>query len=490
MRMPGFSNKFKAVDATPAPNSGRFAAPPPVDALIGHKALGRYELIRLIGEGSNGEVYLARVIKRPAEFVVVKRVKSHLLQNPAFRKFFDAEVKSMLRFQHPYSVRLFEATLDEPVLGPCLVLEYVHGVTLEAVLNHYRRLSPEQIARLLGQFCHALQAAHDAGIMHRDLKPANVMVCDFGTPNEILKVMDFGFAGFTEKPHIQLAELTGEGPNFACGTPAYVSPEMVRADTVDARADLYGVGVMLYELLTGHLPFELSTVEEILAAHVERKPPPFRSLGITDVPPGVEAVVMIALSKYPNERHASPMQLAKHFGQAVGMDIWMSTAPPGYAPPNARAPRVGTMSDNGLQHTPRAGSIESRFTLSDQFEALLPPRMAAAKIRGFCDDVGGQVLESEPGIVRMRVGVPDGYKDPGDRSGLRNLLSAIRKPSVRSGREPIEMNLQMRRVDLNRVAVRVVFYPLEEFVPTDHATWTDRCENLNNALRMYLMASG
>src|SRR5581483_850795 len=143
--------------------------------------------------------------------------------------------------------------LTDP-LGPCLVMEYVPGLTLESLLARNRVLEPVRAGRLLGYFCHALQAAHDAGIIHRDLKPANLMVQNPGTPAESLKVMDFGFAGFAAKPHIQLAELTGRGPISALGTPAYVSPEMIRGDRVDGRSDLYSVGVILYELLTGRLP--------------------------------------------------------------------------------------------------------------------------------------------------------------------------------------------------------------------------------------------
>src|SRR5207253_7819018 len=150
---------------------------------------------------------------KPDEYVVGKRVKEQLLQNPKFRKFFDSEVESMKRFDHPYVVKLLDATLRDPI-GPCIILEYIQGYTLEAILHKYPRWYPERMARMVGQLCHALQAAHDAGIMHRDMKPANVMITGFNTPQETVKVMDFGFAGFTERAHIEIAELTGHGPVF------------------------------------------------------------------------------------------------------------------------------------------------------------------------------------------------------------------------------------------------------------------------------------
>src|SRR5207302_6098600 len=108
--------------------------------------------------------------------------------------------------------------------------------------------------------------------IHRDLKPANLMVKNPDTPGETIKVMDFGFAGFAAKPHIQLAELTGHGPIYAIGTPGYVSPEMIRGDRVDGRSDLYSVGVILFELLTAPLPFTHQYMSKSLAAHIKEIP--------------------------------------------------------------------------------------------------------------------------------------------------------------------------------------------------------------------------
>ena len=204
--------------------------------MLGKVFLGKYRTIRFLGEGSNAHVYLAQSLADPNTLVVVKRIKDHVLATPRFRQFFDNEVRTMTRFVHPYSVRLFDASLDDP-LGPCLVLDFIPGVTLESVLTKYRRLPAERVARLIGPLCHALDAAHKAGIVHRDLKPANLMVLNVDTPQETVRVMDFGFAGFSTKPHIQLAELTGTGPLFACGTPAYVSPANHLGADVSRGAD-------------------------------------------------------------------------------------------------------------------------------------------------------------------------------------------------------------------------------------------------------------
>ncbi len=486
MRSPGTSGP------TTIPEPRRSSRVEPLERrLIGKTVLGKYTLAKFLGEGSNSRVFLATSSVDPTTPVVVKLVKEHLLANPRFRQFFDGEVRSMARLTHPYAVRLIDASLDEP-LGPCLVLDYIPGVTLEALLNRYHRLSLERVARLLGPFCHALQAAHDAGIVHRDLKPANLMVMYPDTPAETIRVMDFGFAGFTAKPHIQLAELTGHGPIFACGTPAYVSPEMVRADSVDARGDLYSVGVILFEMLTGRLPFECETQEEMLAAHVQSSPPRMHRIGCSDVPPGIEGVVQIALSKYPNERQQSAREIAEQFGRTLGFDIWAETAPEGYTPPD-EADDGEEIVECTLAADEKPTGPEDQFLLSDRFEAMLPERLAAAKLRGFIEDVGGVAVASEPGLIRVRLDLPPGWKEPTDQAGkgsaLFSWISSMRAVPIVKGKEPIEVDLQMRKLDQNRVAVIVEFRPLKWYIPESVRGWKTRCEDVYSMLRKYLMAA-
>jgi hypothetical protein len=315
------------------------------------------------------------------------------------------------------------------------------------------------------------------------------MVVHFGTAEEVLKVMDFGFAGFTEKPHVQLAELTGHGSIFACGTPAYVSPEMIRGDAVDSRADIYSVGVMAFEMLTGRLPFEYESVEEILAGHIREIPPKFAKFGIADVPPSVEEVVQLALAKYPNERHQTAKEFADHLGRTLGLDLWNETAPPGYEPPPQASRKATEPVLLTLAPQPAPSKSTERFMVFDQFEAMLPPRMAAAKLRGFAEDVGGEFVESEPGVIRMRIALPEGHTEPTTRSALFSWLDAVRRPQVVRGEEPIEVNMQMQKLTPERVAVLVAFQPLKEFPPADARQWRERCDGLKKILRMYLMAS-
>lgn len=449
--------------------------------VIGMTALGRYQILRFLGAGSNADVFLARPTTPPHTPVVVKRIKPHITQTPRFRQFFDNEVRSMQSFQHPNVVQFWDAALDDP-LGPCLVLEYLQGKTLEDLITQFRRFPPDFVGLILGPLCHALQAAQTAHIVHRDLKPANLMVMNPGQATMSLKVMDFGFAGFTSKPHIQLADLTGRGQIFACGTPAYVSPEMIRGDAVDCRGDLYGVGVILYEMLTSHLPFEYDAQDMLLSAHVNEPPPTFASWGVRDVPAEVETVVRMALAKYPNERPQTFQQLAEFYGRAIGMDIWTESAPVNYTPPMVHEEIVEcTLAEES--------TLEDRFLFSDRFEAMLPERLATAKLKGFIDDVGAEAVESEPGMIRVRVGMPPRYEQQSQsRSAILGWISAMRRPTIARGQEPIEVVLTLNKIDTNRVNVIVSFRPLKEFMPDDLLTWQARCETLNSMLRRYLMA--
>src|SRR5437764_7055999 len=139
-----------------------------------------------------GRVYLVRHLNLGRQ-VFVKVMHDHVASDPTFKERFQRETLLMARFQHPFAVTLYDASLNDPQ-GPCIVMEYVRGITLDTLLHRNARLSPMRVGRLLGQLCEVLQAAHTEGIIHRDLKPANLMVVDPDTPYEIIKVMDFGLA--------------------------------------------------------------------------------------------------------------------------------------------------------------------------------------------------------------------------------------------------------------------------------------------------------
>src|SRR4051812_1676742 len=275
--------------------------------------LGRYETIRLLGEGGMGKVYLAHQTDLGRQ-VVVKVMHDHIAADATFRERFQRETLLMARFQHPYAVTLYDANLDDPV-GPCIVMEYIRGVTLDVLLHTNRRLDPARVGRLLHQLCEVLQAAHNEGIIHRDLKPANLMIVDPDTQYEIIKVMDFGLAKMLGPE--SLSGTTNH--DFAIGTPGYMCPEQARGEEVDHRGDLYSLGVILFELLTGRLPFAGRGTMEVLLAHATEEPPSFSAVGAFGVvPPAIERVVMACMAKSPGHRPRNARELSEMYQDALG----------------------------------------------------------------------------------------------------------------------------------------------------------------------------
>src|SRR5438552_2903011 len=264
--------------------------------------LGRYEAIRLLGEGGMGQVYLARQLDLGRQ-VVVKVMHDHIASDPKFRERFVDETRIMAQFQHPYAVTLYDASLDDPQ-GPCIIMEYIRGVTLDSLLLRNGRLGPARVGRLLGQLCEVLQAAHAEGIIHRDLKPSNLMVIDHDTPYEKIKVMDFGLATLLD-PNT-LKKVTDTNNEFAVGTPGYMCPEQVRGEEMGPPGDLYSVGIILYEMLTGKQPFGERASMDMLLAHANEEAPSFEDAGLGDaVPLSIEAVVKTCIAKDPLKRFAS-----------------------------------------------------------------------------------------------------------------------------------------------------------------------------------------
>jgi serine/threonine-protein kinase len=433
-----------------------------------------------------GRVFLARQLDRD-RMVVVKLMNEKVAGEAKFRQLFQREMQSMARLQHPYAVALLDASLDDP-LGPGIVMEYVPGEPLDRILHRERRLPLERVARLVGQLGHALQAAHDLGLVHRDLKPANLMVADPDTPGESIRVMDFGLAELALRPHIALERLAGAEPGRAVGTPAYICPEQLRGDEVDFRGDLYSVGVILFEMLTGRLPFYRENVDTLLALHVDEPPPRFAEVGAADVaPPSVEAFVLRCLSKYPVERPGSALQLAEGFAKAAGA---VPESPPAPAPVRSTlvqaAERVDRITGESADHAPAGDLVR-------QMDAWMPERVAVIKLRGFVHDLGGAVVESEPGLVRVRLDMP---KEPAE-TAAPGLVGLLKKVAVQTGLQakperpdPIELELHLEKRDPTRNLLRLtaVFRPVDGLAVQHPRRWQARCEQIALDLRSYLIA--
>jgi serine/threonine-protein kinase len=438
--------------------------------MVGRIFLGRYQATRLLGEGGMGRVYLARQLDLGRQ-VVVKVMHEQVAADPNFQERFQRETLLMARFQHPYAVTLYDASLNDPE-GPCIIMEYIRGVTLDTLLESNGRLSAPRVGRLLGQVCEVLQAAHSQGIIHRDLKPANLMVVDADSPYEKVKVMDFGLATLAERKRPAPELMKDKKADMAVGTPGYMCPELIRGEKCDHRGDLYSLGVILFELLTGKPPFEGNSPVDVMFAHATEEPPTFAEMGAVDwAPPAVEAVVRACLAKEPKQRPVNARDLAERYEIALDHEqvVQQKTLPPEH-------PR----SENYVPPPPER-RFDSR-ALVHELEAWMPEMMMAYKLRGFVQDAGGEVLECEPGHIRVHLG-GRGSQYRSNGSGALSWLRLGRK----SGQ--IELNLFMDRIDCQREShlhITVAILPVEKS-ERDGLEWHERCEQIFCDLRGYVM---
>ena len=262
---------------------------------VGH---GRYALRDLLGQGGMATVHLAddTVLARP---VAIKTMLGEMSREPSFRERFRREAQAVARLNHPNIVQVHDSGEDlneDGVLVPFIVMEYVEGSTLSSVLRkdiaQHGAMPTDRALKITGEVLSALAVSHEQGLVHRDIKPANVMV----TPRDVVKVMDFGIARAMQSG---VTSMTQTG--MVVGTPQYLSPEQALGKSVDARSDLYSVGCLLFELLTGRLPFESESALGMAYQHVQETPPAPSSFNAA-VPPGVDALVARALRKDPSHR--------------------------------------------------------------------------------------------------------------------------------------------------------------------------------------------
>jgi serine/threonine-protein kinase len=259
--------------------------------------IGKYRVLDRIGKGGMGTVY--RAMDEMLHRDVAIKVLNAELNDPEVAKRFRAEAITVARLSHPGIATIYE--LFEHDGQWLMVMEFVRGETLENMVARMGALSAQRSAELVMQSLAALAHAHSMGVVHRDLKPANLMV----TENGAVKVMDFGIARVSGSEH-----LTNAG--FMMGTPAYMAPEQVRGGDVDARADLYAMGVVFYRLTTGKLPFKGDTAFAMVQSQVNEPPTPIATIR-ADLPPWVDEIVTRALEKAPEQR----FQSAAEFHEAL-----------------------------------------------------------------------------------------------------------------------------------------------------------------------------
>jgi serine/threonine-protein kinase len=278
------------------------------DPLVGRTLPGGYVILDLVGIGGMGRVYRAEQTNL-GRTVAVKIIHPHLVgeENAAAR--FITEARAASRLNHPNSVAVidFGKTEDGQLY---LVMEFLRGKDLARVAYEEGPLSFRRIVSILRQTLAALSEAHHLGIIHRDLKPENIILEQTRTGQDFVKVVDFGLA----KIRIDAVQPNITSPGIVCGTPEYMSPEQGRGDPLDARSDLYAVGVVFYQLLTGRLPFEAESPTQVVLMHITEQPQdPRKVVPERSIPSLIADVCLMALAKDPNHRFAN----ADEFGDAL-----------------------------------------------------------------------------------------------------------------------------------------------------------------------------
>ena len=262
----------------------------------GKRLDGRYELNKLIGEGGMACVYKAydRIDDR---WVAVKILKEEFSDNSEFLRRFRNESKAISVLSHPNIVKVYDVSFGDRI--QYIVMEYIEGITLKKYLERSHAIKWQDAIHFTSQILHAMQHAHSKGIIHRDIKPQNVMLL----PDGNIKVMDFGIARFSDS---QTHTMTDK----AIGSVHYIAPEQARGDITDEKADIYSVGVMLYEMLTGQLPFEADNAVSVAIMQLQSQPQPPRDINPL-IPDGLEEITLRAMQKQPGQRYQSAGEMLR-----------------------------------------------------------------------------------------------------------------------------------------------------------------------------------
>ena len=350
------------------------------DKNIGKKLDGRYEILERIGEGGMADVYRAQDVV-DNKTVAVKILKKEFAENEEFLRRFRNESKAIAVLSHPNIVKIFDVGFSDRI--QFIVMEYIDGITLNSYMEQEGQLDWRDAVHYILQILRALQHAHSKGIVHRDIKPQNIMMLQDGT----IKVMDFGIAKFAR-------EDGKTGTDKAIGTVHYISPEQARGAATDAKSDIYSVGVMLYEMLTGKKPFDTDNPVSIAVMHMQAEAPLPHTIR-PDIQTGIEEIILKAMQKDPMDRYQSARDMMddiETFKENPDTCVF------GYFP---------QILGETVRKTAGAGEDKTRFfTPVDQPQSTEPersPRAGDASYYEEDDDEDDEYEEEERGSVMVPV---------------------------------------------------------------------------------------
>lgn len=384
------------------------------DQFVGRQVAGRYRLVAKLGEGGMGAVFRAEQISLK-RIVAVKMLKPAMSADHALVRRFHAEAELAAKINHPNTVTLYDFGQDTDG-NLFIAMEYIEGNSLRQVLHREGPLSSERALGIATQVAASLADAHTHGIIHRDLKPDNVMLTERGRQHDIVRVLDFGIAKLRdERGDISQLPLTQAGDLL--GTPQYMAPEQIRGEPVDGRTDVYALGALLYEMVTGRLPFEAPTVLAILGKHLTDMPVrPAERRPDLPIHNAVDQLVMDALKKAPAER-PSMDQLGERLGE-LSARLGTPSRPKMPALEHLAPPVMPAASGHGAAAGDRAtttGPIGRPPGVPTSPPGSLSPV-----------DVGTASPFSQPGAAALATPIPHSYPQPASRSNKLGLfLGAI-----------------------------------------------------------------
>jgi len=289
------------------------------DRMINRVVAGRYRILSKIGQGGMGSVYLGELVGI-GQRVALKFLNSNFSLDPEIARRFLNEAKSYARVAHPHAVVLHDFAQDEEG-GLFISMEYVEGADLKRILADQRRVPVAEAIEIVLQVADVLAYAHGKGVIHRDLKPENIMVRK-GTRGIYVKVLDFGIARMVEEG---TTRVTAQGA--IAGTPRYMAPEQAEGKEIDARVDIYSLGLVLFELLSGVQPFDGATVGEILRKQILLPTPHLRDVAPDLELPDVDAVIQRATAKNRDERYANMEQFSADLTKSVPIHLLRPAGP-------------------------------------------------------------------------------------------------------------------------------------------------------------------
>src|SRR2546425_2175055 len=355
--------------------------------------LGRYEIRSKIGEGGMGEVYLARDTKLDRK-VALKILPSELATNQDRMKRFVQEAKAASALNHPNIITIHE--IDETDSVNFIATEFIDGETLRERVRH-EQMSLNEVLDEAAQIASALAAAHAAGIVHRDIKPENVMLRRDG----IVKVLDFGLAKLTERTSPELVDTEAltranvkTDPGTVLGTAIYMSPEQARGMPVDARTDIFSLGVVLYEMVAGRLPFEGSNRNEIMASVLSDKEPQPLTRYSSEAPDELGRIVLKALRKNRDERYQTIKDMLldlKSLQQELEFERKLEASAPPKSEADAsssaefRVPPSGGRAAESKTLPPEGGTLNTRPSSSVEYvvSGIKQNKLSAVIVIGF-----------------------------------------------------------------------------------------------------------